>query len=231
MGCSKKARPVLLPVLNSHEAILEKRAISTKCRSDPFTKHQDKRLAFSVTYVIRNPTGKHRAQIDHCPFFITRDPRDRCQFHHILSGRRTLYSRILLLRFPQTEVKKPIVCYLAKDYDLTFNILNAQVLPRKEGIMVLELSGNRKNFKEGVQYLKSQGVQVQNASQEIKRDEKRCTHCGACTAVCPTDALSIKRPEMEVVFDQSKCSICELCITACPVRVMSIRPTTKMFFE
>lgn len=142
-----------------------------------------------------------------------------------------MYSRILMLRFPQTEVKKPIVCYLAKDYDLTFNILNAQILPRKEGVMVLELSGNRKNFKEGVKYLKSQGVQVQNASQEIRRDEKRCTHCGACTAVCPTGALSIKRPEMEVLFDQTQCSVCELCITACPVRVMSIRPTTKLFLE
>ena len=66
-----------------------------------------------------------------------------------------MYSKILILRFPNTEVEKPIVCYLAKDYDLTFNILNAAVLPRKEGVMVLELSGSRKNFREGVKYLKS----------------------------------------------------------------------------
>ncbi|MBW2238855.1 MAG: NIL domain-containing protein, partial [Deltaproteobacteria bacterium] len=36
-----------------------------------------------------------------------------------------MYSKILILRFPKTEVAKPIVCYLVKDYDLTFNILNA----------------------------------------------------------------------------------------------------------
>ncbi len=142
-----------------------------------------------------------------------------------------MYSKILVLRFPQTEVQRPIVCHLARDYDLTFNILNAQVLPRREGIMVLELSGARKNFKDGVNYLKEQGVQVQNASQDIRRDAKRCTHCGACTAVCPTGALYIERPEMSVNFDQSKCSVCELCITACPVRVMSARPTNKLFFE
>jgi ferredoxin len=142
-----------------------------------------------------------------------------------------VYSKILVLRFPQTEVQRPIVCHLARDYDLTFNILNAQVLPRREGIMVLELSGARKNFKDGVNYLKEQGVQVQNASQDIRRDAKRCTHCGACTAVCPTGALYIERPEMSVNFDQSKCSVCELCITACPVRVMSARPTNKLFFE
>ena len=141
-----------------------------------------------------------------------------------------MYSKILILRFPKTEVEKPIVCHLAKDYDLTFNILNAAVLPRKEGIMVLELSGTRKNFKDGVQYLKNQGVQVQNASQEVKRIQKRCTHCGACTAVCPTGALWVQRPEMSVKFDQKKCSVCELCLPACPTRAMEARPTNKAFF-
>jgi len=141
-----------------------------------------------------------------------------------------VYSRILILRFPRTEVEKPIVCYLAKDFDLTFNILNAAVLPRKEGIMVLELSGSRKNFREGVKYLKDQGVHVQNASQEIKRLKKKCTHCGSCIAVCPTGALSIERPEMCISFDQKKCSVCELCLPACPSRAMEVRPTNKAFF-
>jgi ferredoxin len=142
-----------------------------------------------------------------------------------------LYSKILILRFPKTEAEKPIVCYLSKDYDLTFNILNATVLPRKEGVMVLELSGSKKNFREGVDYLKRQGVDVQNAGQEVKRIRKKCTHCGACTAVCPTGALYIERPEMSVGFDQNKCSVCELCIAACPSRAMTVRPMSKIFFE
>lgn len=142
-----------------------------------------------------------------------------------------MYSKILKLRFPIKEVQKPLVCRLARDYDLEFNILNAGILPRKEGFMVLELSGSRKNFKDGVSYLKRQGVGVKNASQEIKRIEKKCVHCGHCTAVCPTGALSIKRPEMEVVFEQKKCSVCELCVTACPPRAMEVRPTNQLFFE
>lgn len=141
-----------------------------------------------------------------------------------------MYSKILILRFPKNEVGKPIVCYLAKDYDLTFNILNATILPRKEGVMVLELSGTRKNYKEGIKYLRNQGVQVQNASQEVKRITKKCTHCGACTAVCPTGALAVIRPEMSVDFDQKKCSICELCVPTCPTRAMEVRPTNKAFF-
>lgn len=141
-----------------------------------------------------------------------------------------MYSKILILRFPKSEVEKPIVCYLAKDFNLTFNILNASVFPRKEGVAVLELSGAKKDFKEGVRYLKSMGVHVQNASQEIKRIAKKCTHCGACTAVCPTGALAVVRPEMQVAFDQKKCSVCELCIPACPTRAMTASPTDRTFF-
>ena len=142
-----------------------------------------------------------------------------------------MYSKILILRFDKTRVQEPIVCYLTRDYDLIFNILNATVFPRKEGVMVLDLSGSKKNFREGVKYLKHKGVHVENASQEISRDKKKCTHCGACTAVCPTGALSVERPEMSVKFEQKKCSICELCVTACPTRAMEIRQITQTFFE
>ncbi len=153
-------------------------------------------------------------------------------FFSTVSTEAVLYSKILILRFPQTSVQKPIVCNLCKDYGLIFNILNATVLPRKEGVMVLELTGpTRKKFKEGVQYLENQGVEVKNAAQEVKRDAKRCTHCGACTAVCPTGALSVIRPEMRVNYDQEKCSVCELCIPACPTRAMRVSPKNTPFFE
>lgn len=142
-----------------------------------------------------------------------------------------MYSKILALRFPANAVEKPIVCHLTKDFGLIFNILNAAILPRKEGVMVLELSGPRKDFKEGVRYLEAQGVQVQNASQEIKRNIRKCTHCGACTAVCPTGALSVKRPDMSIDYDQEKCSICELCIPVCPTRAMEVRPTNLVLTE
>jgi ferredoxin len=81
-----------------------------------------------------------------------------------------------------------------------------------------------------VAYLRSQGVDVQNASQEVRRDDDICTHCGTCTAVCPTGALSIKRPEMQVLFDQTKCSICELCVPTCPPRAMKVRPIRQSFY-
>ena len=148
-----------------------------------------------------------------------------------MDWRLRVYSKILVLRFSEDVAQKPVVCHLAKDYDLVFNILNATILPGKEGVMVMELSGSKKNFRDGVAFLKSNGIKVKNASREVKRVNARCTHCGACTAVCPTGALSIRRPEMEVVFDQDKCSICELCVSACPPRAMEVRPIRNALVE
>jgi ferredoxin len=133
-----------------------------------------------------------------------------------------MYSKILSLRFPKGIVNEPIAVNLVKTFDLSFNILKATIYPRKEGLMVLELRGHRKNFQRGVRYLKSLGVKVESIGHDIKRDDDRCFQCGACTAVCPTGALYIKRPEMEVVFDKENCSACELCVSACIARAMEV---------
>ena len=134
-----------------------------------------------------------------------------------------MYSKIISLRFPEKVVNEPVVVNLVRKFDLTFNILKATIYPRKEGLMVLELSGHKKNFQKGVQYLKGLGIKVENIGQDIRRDEGVCFQCGACTAVCPTGALSIQRPSMAVIFDKEKCSACELCVAACPARAMEVR--------
>lgn len=134
-----------------------------------------------------------------------------------------MYSKIVILNFPPEVAQKALVCQLTKKYDLLFNILSARISNKKEGYMVLEISSASKAaFKKGVDFLKDQGVSVSSPEHQIYKDEEICTHCGACTAVCPTDALYIKRPEMEVIFDKEKCSLCELCVVTCPTRAMGL---------
>ena len=141
-----------------------------------------------------------------------------------------MYSKTLSLRFPEKIVDQPIAVNLVKKFDLSFNILKATIYPRKEGFMVIELSGHRKNFQKGVRYLKGLGIKVENIGHDIKRDEETCFQCGACTAVCPTGALYIKRPEMEVIFNKDRCSACELCVIACPARAMKVRFNRSLFY-
>jgi ferredoxin len=133
-----------------------------------------------------------------------------------------MYSKVVLLRFPRDIVNQPIVVNLVRKFDLSFNILKATIFPRKEGMVVMELTGSRKNYTSGMRYLRDLGVKVENIGQDIRRNEDRCFHCGVCTAVCPTGALYIERPAMSVAFQRDKCSACELCVVACPAKAMEV---------
>ena len=134
-----------------------------------------------------------------------------------------MYSKITILTFPPEISQKALVCQLTKKYDLLFNILSAKISNKKEGYMVLEISSASKTgFNKGIKFLKDQGVSISSPEHQIYKDEEVCTHCGACTAVCPTEALYIKRPEMEIIFDKEECSVCELCVVTCPTRAMGL---------
>ena len=131
-------------------------------------------------------------------------------------------SRKLVLRFPHKLVDKPIVSRLVKDFDLDFNILKASVIPGEEGLLVMELSGEQRNYEKGIKYLTDAGVQIQSLSQDVVRNEARCTHCGACITICPTGAFSLEPKTRKVKFDDTKCIVCELCVRGCPPRAMEL---------
>ena len=133
-----------------------------------------------------------------------------------------MYSKKVVIRYPADIVGQPIIYQLVKEYDLVFNILKARVFPRREGMMVLELAGLKENFDGGVRFLKEKGLRVEPLSKSVSRNSEKCVPCGACTAFCPTDALSLERPSMKVLFDPEKCSGCEFCVTACPTRAMEV---------
>lgn len=127
----------------------------------------------------------------------------------------------IVLRFGAETSDKPIIYQLVKDYDLIVNILKASINPHKEGTMVLELTGDR--YKEGIEYIKNQGISVHPLAQEVVRNNDKCTHCGACTVHCPTKALCLERPSMEVKFNGDECIVCLMCVKVCPVRAMEVR--------
>lgn len=140
-----------------------------------------------------------------------------------ISEEKNVYTQIYILRFPKETSDRPFIYQLVKEYDIEFNILKADILLQREGVMILELKGSSKhNVKAGLDYLKGLGVQVERLAARIRRDDEKCFQCGACTGICPAGALSIKRPSMEVVFEPQKCTGCSLCVPVCPVRAMEV---------
>jgi len=139
-----------------------------------------------------------------------------------LKKESNMKKKRIVLHFPPQLIDKPIAYHLVKDYNLVFNILQAKIMPNEKGIMVLELSGKDKDYAQGIKFLQEQGIKIETLSKDVRRNDKKCTHCGACVTICPTGALYVDRNTMEIIFDIEKCIACELCVPACPPRAMQV---------
>jgi L-aspartate semialdehyde sulfurtransferase ferredoxin len=129
-------------------------------------------------------------------------------------------ARKIVLRFPARLVESPIVYRLVRDYNLSFNILQAMVTPYQEGLLVLELNGASADYEAGIRYLTEAGIAVQSLQQNILRDDDKCTQCGSCITVCPVNAFTTDKATLYVNFQDDRCIACGLCIKTCPPHAM-----------
>ena len=131
-----------------------------------------------------------------------------------------MYRKNVHLTFPPEISNNPVMCLLAQNYGVTFNILKAQITPGREGRMMLEITGPVDICGSALDFLAKSGVLVTSAAQRISRDEESCMHCGMCTGMCPVGALRMDRESWLLLFDPERCTVCGLCVKVCPVKAM-----------
>ncbi len=115
----------------------------------------------------------------------------------------------------------PVTYRLAKDFNVAANIIRAQVAPNQVGKLVVELLGDIDELDAAIEWMRSQDITVSSASGEISINEEACVHCGLCTGVCPTEALSLDSHTFRLNFIRARCIVCEQCIPTCPVQAIS----------
>ncbi|HBB32380.1 MAG TPA: ferredoxin [Cyanobacteria bacterium UBA8803] len=125
------------------------------------------------------------------------------------------------LTFPKRTVQMPITYRLAKDFNIAANIIRAQVAPNQIGKLVVELSGDIDQLDEAIEWMRSLDINVSLVDREILIDENSCVHCGLCTGICPTEALTLDPKDFKLNFTRSRCIVCEQCIPTCPVQAIS----------
>ncbi|SDN75013.1 4Fe-4S dicluster domain-containing protein [Desulfonauticus submarinus] len=136
-------------------------------------------------------------------------------------------SKIIALHFASGVSRQPMMCNLARKFDLTFNILKARITPKEEGHMIIELTGPEEDFQKGLSYLQENGVSIQEVAQNIARDENLCMHCGICLSLCLTGALSLNPKTRLIEFNPEKCTACGRCTKICPVKAMQVQIDTN----
>ncbi len=124
--------------------------------------------------------------------------------------------------FPPECSDKPLTYHLVKDYDLRINILRGTITAGKEGKLLVEVEADEKNIEQGLDFLRGEGIRIKLMSQQVVLDKEQCVHCGACTAVCFSGALTMDRQDWKLLFEPDKCLACELCVAACPLQLITV---------
>jgi L-aspartate semialdehyde sulfurtransferase ferredoxin len=128
----------------------------------------------------------------------------------------------VVLHIPADKVTEPIISRIVKEYDVTVNILKAQIRENDEGLMVLGLQGTGTAIKAARKYLAGLGVRVEALKRDVAKSDTRCVHCGACVGQCPTGALYVTA-DFEVKLDPKKCVACGHCAVACSYAAVEVK--------
>ncbi|MFA0832382.1 MAG: 4Fe-4S dicluster domain-containing protein [Methanobacterium formicicum] len=122
------------------------------------------------------------------------------------------------LNFSPSIVNKTVISDLIKNFDVTFNILKANITP-KGGKMLIEISGSE--AEEGIKYMEKEGIQLHPIKKVVKKDEEKCMDCGECISLCPVNAIKMEE-DWTVELDNQKCIGCGFCTTSCPTKAIKI---------
>ena len=60
-------------------------------------------------------------------------------------------------------------------------------------------------------------------------DHHRCSRCGLCATLCPTEAITVapKPSDQGATLDAQRCLGCGVCVRACPTTAIQLHPRTK----
>ena len=86
--------------------------------------------------------------------------------------------------------------------------------------MILICISNGKFADESMSTLPVELIMAKVKSSIFVVDEELCYGCGACIALCPTNALDLV--DRLAIVNQDDCTLCNHCIPSCPVFALSI---------
>ena len=122
------------------------------------------------------------------------------------------------LKFSPKMVNKAVITDLIKNYDVSFNILRADINP-KGGKMLIEIKGSE--AEKGIDYIEKAGVYVSPIKKVVKKDTDLCIDCGACVSLCPVKAIIVEE-NWTVDVNDKECVGCKLCTYSCPTKAIKV---------
>ncbi|MCP4602988.1 MAG: 4Fe-4S dicluster domain-containing protein [Proteobacteria bacterium] len=120
-----------------------------------------------------------------------------------------------ILNFPKSQIDRPVISHIVKNFDVEVNILKASITPEEDGRMFVIFEGKQKSINKALGYLEESKVQVILPTQNLIWNEDRCVACTACVGQCSSNAFTVDPKTFRVEYNSERCIACELCIPAC----------------
>lgn len=127
-----------------------------------------------------------------------------------------------ILTFPAEILNQPFTYQLIKEFDIQVNILKARITSGEEGYLLMGMSGEKAKIDKAIEYLKQKKIKCSTIEKQVIFKQDECIHCGSCTAVCFSGALTMNKESRQLEFNPQKCTVCELCTKACPLSLFEI---------
>ena len=71
-----------------------------------------------------------------------------------------MFAKTYKFEYPLKQVSQPVVTRLVKDFDVSPNILSANIDPRLGGWLIVELLGDEDSVKQAITWTVEQGITV-----------------------------------------------------------------------
>lgn len=83
-----------------------------------------------------------------------------------MKSQKEIVQERVYLTFPKELVKEPILCWLAKKFDVIFNIRGSTVTAEM-GLVALEIDGEQSEVDKSIRWLKEKGVLVEPIEKNV----------------------------------------------------------------
>ena len=124
--------------------------------------------------------------------------------------------------FPSSNVEDSIVFSMVSEFRVEPSILRAGIDEDGCGVLILRLKGDDERVEKALKYAEDYGVEIDELSDHIIRDEALCFNCGACVSVCPAKAFTLDPETYEVKLNIEKCVACGSCLSACSTHAVTL---------
>lgn len=130
-------------------------------------------------------------------------------------------ERKFKVTYNESNVQGSVAYVLVKEFDLTPNVLKANITDDGCGVMILSVSGDEETINKGMARVEECGYNVEPMVNHIHKEEAKCWECGACVAVCPTKSITVDK-DFHIIVDYNTCIACGSCVDACSVKALRL---------